>query len=253
MDELNFTSDSVKLLDSFQIPFRILHGNKIVYSNGIAHEIGDAYPVSITDKSSVIWDEEIIDYIKISRSSLRVDVKRYRNNEHMMLRINYNGNSSYLVISSHDCGELSFKDCIKYINTMKSLENILVVDDDPAVIQIYKYILDFLGYQTVLFSDAPGAMEAFESTDFDLLLSDYNMPGINGFELVKKLMEIKPAIPVIVCSGMMDSYVDMFNSFGSGHHISLMKKPVSIKKMSDILEVIEFISKICSFCRDKGR
>ncbi|PKL17285.1 MAG: hypothetical protein CVV49_11990, partial [Spirochaetae bacterium HGW-Spirochaetae-5] len=237
MDELNFTSDSVKLLDSFQIPFRILHGNRIVHSNRIAAESAHAYPVSITDKSSAVWDEEIIDYINISRSSLRVDVKRQNSNEHLMLRVNYNANSCYLIISNHDCGELSFKDCIKYINTMKRLENILVVDDDPAVIQTYKYIFDFLGYQTVLFSDSSDALKAFESTDFDLLFSDYNMPDINGFELVKKLIEIKPDIPVIVCSGLMDSYEDMFNSFGTGHHISLMKKPVSIKKMSDTLEV----------------
>jgi len=226
LDELNFTSDSVKLLDSFQIPFRILHGNKLIHSNKISSEITGKSLYSVIDKSSAIWDEEIIDYIKISRSSLRVDVKRLNNNEHMMLRINYNGNSCHLIISNHDFSELSFKDCIKYINTVKRIERIFVVDDDPAVMQTYKYILDFLGYETVLFSDSPTALEAMKSEDFDLLLSDYNMPDINGFELVKKMMEIKPVLPVIICSGLMESYEEMFNFFGTGHHISLMKKPV---------------------------
>lgn len=253
MNELNFTSDSVKLLDSFQIPFRILHGNRLIHSNKISAEIADPLLYSVIDKSSAIWDEEIIDYIKISRSSLRVDVKRLNNNEHMMLRINYNGNSCHLIISIPDCRELSLKDCIKYINTVKKIERIFVVDDDPAVTQTFKYILDFLGYETVLFSDSPTALEAMKSEDFDLLLSDYNMPDINGFELVKKMLEIKPGLPVIICSGLMESYEEMFSSFSTGHHISLMKKPVSIKKMSDILEVMEFISKICSFCRDSLR
>jgi CheY-like chemotaxis protein len=253
LNELNFTSDSVKLLDSFQIPFRILHGNRLIHSNKISAEIADPSLYSIIDKSSAIWDEEIIDYIKISRSSLRVDVKRLNNNEHMMLRINYNGNSCHLIISIPDCRELSFKDCVKYINTVKRIEKIFVVDDDDSITQTYKYILDFLGYETVLFSDPRCAREAMKMADFDLLLSDFNMPEINGFELVKELMEIKPAIPVIICSGLIENYEEMFNSFGTGHHISLMKKPVSIKNMSDTLEVMEFISKICSFCRDSLR
>lgn len=250
MDELNFTSDSIKLLDSLHIPFRIIQDNRIIHSNEISSEIEDSDITSLTDKSCLQWDEESIEYIRINHSRLRIDIKRKSSSEHMMLRINLNGNSSHLVVSNPDCRELSFKNYVKYINAGKNFENIIVVDDDPLVMEIYKYILDFLGYKTVLFSNPLLALETMKSADFDLLISDYNMPELNGFDFVKCLMEVKPMTPVVICSGLMDIYSDLFRYFGNDHHISLMTKPVTITKISNRLEVVEFITRLCSFCRE---
>jgi len=253
LDELNFTSDSIKLLDSFTLPFRIIQGSKITYSNRIPAENAELNINSIMDKSYILWDDEIIDYLKINRSNLRVDIKRNGKTEHLVIRINYDGSSCSLVISNYECSELYFKECIEYINTCKDFENIIIVDDDPVIMQTYKYIFDFLGYNTVLFSNPLYALEAVKSTDFDLLLSDYNMPDLNGLDLVKSLIEIKPLVPVIICSGLIENFSDQFRIFGNENCISLMKKPVTITKLSDRLEVVEFISRFCSFCRENTK
>lgn len=247
MNELNFTADSLKLLDSFLIPSKIIHNNRILHANRVSDNTAEIDINSIFDKSCASWDEESINYIKIRQCSLRIDIKRSSICEHMVMKISYNRIPCYLVLSNYDCGALSFNDCIEHINSRKGIEKILIVDDDPVLVQTYELIFEILGYQAFIFSSPVQVLNVMESLDFDLLISDYNMPDVNGLELIRKLMEVKPEIPVAICSGAAGIYSDLLKY---EHPVSLINKPVTIKKMSDSIEVLEFVSKICSFCRE---
>jgi CheY-like chemotaxis protein len=82
-------------------------------------------------------------------------------------------------------------------------EHILVVDDEPAIVEVVSDLLQSLGYQVTVCTESPMALDIFRANpdDFDLLVSDQTMPGLTGLELAREITAIKPALPVILCTG----------------------------------------------------
>ncbi|GBC61935.1 hybrid sensor histidine kinase/response regulato r [Desulfonema ishimotonii] len=82
-------------------------------------------------------------------------------------------------------------------------ERILVVDDEPGIANMVRIILESLGYDVEVRTEGPEALKAFETTPdrFDLVITDMTMPRMTGTDLARKLMAIRPDIPVILCTG----------------------------------------------------
>jgi len=85
-------------------------------------------------------------------------------------------------------------------------ERILIVDDENAVIQVEKQLLERLGYVVIPFTDNEGALSTFSSApdNFDLVITDMAMPKMTGLEFAGKLVSIRPDIPVILCTGFSE-------------------------------------------------
>ena len=64
---------------------------------------------------------------------------------------------------------------------------ILVVDDDAAVLDVTKEILEYSGYKTVSASDGMEAWEILQKQPVDMAVLDLNMPRMNGLELMRKI------------------------------------------------------------------
>jgi len=82
-------------------------------------------------------------------------------------------------------------------------ERVLFVDDEKALVDIGKQILERLGYEVVARTSSIEALEAFKAQPhrFDLVITDQTMPNMTGEDLAKELMRIRPDIPVILCTG----------------------------------------------------
>jgi signal transduction histidine kinase/CheY-like chemotaxis protein/integral membrane sensor domain MASE1 len=82
-------------------------------------------------------------------------------------------------------------------------ESIMVVDDEPALLELAQEILAELGYEPVGFNDSLAAAEAYESNPgrFDLILTDEVMPQQTGTELAARLRERYPRLPILLISG----------------------------------------------------
>ena len=82
-------------------------------------------------------------------------------------------------------------------------EKILFVDDEVTLAELGKKILESLGYSVMTFTSSFDALEIFRTrpNDFDLIITDMNMPDITGKELAEALLEIRPGIPIILCTG----------------------------------------------------
>jgi two-component system, cell cycle sensor histidine kinase and response regulator CckA len=82
-------------------------------------------------------------------------------------------------------------------------ERILVVDDEPTLTELVEKILGSLGYRVIARTDSRDALELFERdpAGFDMVITDMTMPGMRGDQLALKLLEIRPDIPIILCSG----------------------------------------------------
>jgi DNA-binding response OmpR family regulator len=80
-------------------------------------------------------------------------------------------------------------------------KRILAVDDDPDLLSLYVLTLAGAGYKIETAVDGEQAWRAFSTTDYDLLLTDNNMPGCTGTELVARLRHAGMTQPVIIVSG----------------------------------------------------
>ncbi|CAB1061755.1 multi-sensor hybrid histidine kinase [Olavius sp. associated proteobacterium Delta 1] len=82
-------------------------------------------------------------------------------------------------------------------------ERILLIDDEEQVIDIEQQIIERLGYKVTPKTDSQEAFEEFaaQPEKFDLVITDMTMPKMTGDQLARKLMDIRPDIPVILCTG----------------------------------------------------
>jgi len=89
-------------------------------------------------------------------------------------------------------------------------ERILLIDDEEQIIDIEQQILERLGYKVTPKTDSQEALEEFAALPekFDLVITDMTMPKMTGEQLARRLMEIKPDIPVILCTGFNETITE---------------------------------------------
>ncbi len=85
-------------------------------------------------------------------------------------------------------------------------EHILLVDDEEPVAQIEMQLLNRLGYEVTMHTSSRQALECFQADPqgFDLLLTDVTMPELTGDKLAKKVLAIRPDIPILLCTGFSE-------------------------------------------------
>ncbi len=93
-------------------------------------------------------------------------------------------------------------------------KRILVIDDDDLVRKSIQKLLHIEGYESVCVKDAREALEKLRALDFDLIISDIRMPGMNGVEAIKEARRIfdensKNQLPIIFITGYADSSLEL--------------------------------------------
>lgn len=85
-------------------------------------------------------------------------------------------------------------------------ERILIVDDEPIIVKFSTKLLKQLGYRVTGHTSSIKAIQAFKDDPFayDLIVTDMTMPGFSGIQLARQAHEIRPDIPVILCTGFSD-------------------------------------------------
>lgn len=111
-------------------------------------------------------------------------------------------------------------------------ERVLLVDDDELIVRVECQILERLGYQVTARTSSIEALETFRSQpeDYDFVISDMTMPDMTGDRLAQKILEIRPGIPVILCTGFSERMDDeKAKSIGVS---ALVMKPVAQKELA---------------------
>jgi PAS domain S-box-containing protein len=114
-------------------------------------------------------------------------------------------------------------------------QRILYLDDEDALVLLARRLLERLGYTVSGFSSAAEALAAFEAApdQFDLVLSDLSMPGITGIDVARRVLEIRPDMPVLLASGYVRAEdVDLARSMGVRE---VIWKPTTINEMGELL------------------
>lgn len=81
------------------------------------------------------------------------------------------------------------------------MSKILVIDDERSIRNTLKDILEYEKYEVDLAEDGIKALDKVKTAEYDIILCDIKMPGMDGIELLEKLTEIKPDTPVVMISG----------------------------------------------------
>ena len=89
-------------------------------------------------------------------------------------------------------------------------EHILFIDDEFALVDIGKQMLENLGYKVTTKTDSLEALKLFQEQphEFDFVITDMTMPNMTGEKLAKELMRIRPDVPIILCSGFSEQMTE---------------------------------------------
>lgn len=132
-------------------------------------------------------------------------------------------------------------------NSEKTLghEKILFVDDEAAIIKIGIQILEKLGYTVTGKTSSQEALQCFQEDPdkYDLVITDMMMPGMVGTILSKKIKEISPEIPIIICTGFSEQ-IDSEKAKSIGIQ-GFIRKPILMNELSlKIREVLDFTKQV---------
>jgi CheY-like chemotaxis protein len=109
---------------------------------------------------------------------------------------------------------------------------ILVVDDEEAILYVFERYLSVAGYRVSVAGNGHDAVRAGEAESFDLLITDFRMPGMNGIEVIHALRNLQPGLPALVISG---------NPVEAGTMppgVRFLSKPVSMAALLDIIPAL---------------
>ncbi|MEZ4266658.1 MAG: response regulator [Myxococcota bacterium] len=102
---------------------------------------------------------------------------------------------------------------------------VMLVDDDPTSLVTVAAILRGENYEVTEFSDSLAAAAAFEAKSYDVLITDYKMPGLDGLSLVRRARLVRPDSIRMMLTGVGD-YEVARSAINQGEVYRFMTKPV---------------------------
>lgn len=110
--------------------------------------------------------------------------------------------------------------------------SVLIVDDNPAVRELTRVVLERSGREVVVAEDGIAATLLLESRPFAFVLTDLNMPGRSGLEVIADARRLQPAIQVVAMSGDWVEGREDFRAAAAKLAIrALLNKPFSIREL----------------------
>lgn len=113
---------------------------------------------------------------------------------------------------------------------------ILFIDDEVVTTTLSKEGLEKLGHEVVAFTSSEEALNVFKNspTDFSLVITDKNMPNLDGLDLCVEIKKINSDVPVMVLTGFLeDGGQEKMTSVGVD---KFLLKPVSLKNINSAIE-----------------
>ncbi len=86
-------------------------------------------------------------------------------------------------------------------------QNVLIVDDDPDVRTVLQIFLDLNGYASETAENGYDGLTKLTHTNYDAVILDYMLPGMNGLSVLRHIQQHVPFTPVVMLTGHTDSEV----------------------------------------------
>ena len=117
---------------------------------------------------------------------------------------------------------------------------ILVVDDEPDIVNLIKQSLQINGLKASVFTDPVMALEDFKVNckDCTMILSDIRMPGVNGYELIRKAKEIDKQVKVVRMTAFEIQDKEFHNLLPDIKVDGFLQKPFQMQQLNELIDKI---------------
>jgi DNA-binding NtrC family response regulator len=121
---------------------------------------------------------------------------------------------------------------------MTSSKSILAIDDEQDIVNLVRDSLQMHGFKVFTFTEPSAALEHFKSNskDYDIIISDIRMPGMNGYEFVKRIKKINPKVKVILMSAFEIEDNEFHNVLPDIKVDAFLQKPFSTQRLNDVIK-----------------
>ena len=120
---------------------------------------------------------------------------------------------------------------------------ILVVEDDAAIRRVNTEVLTYSGYQVDAADDGAAAWDALQLKNYDLVLTDNDMPKVTGLELIRKIQTARLELPIIMATGTVpDEQLTQLTRYSSWQPVLTLLKPYSF---DELVEAVKSV--LCAF------
>lgn len=109
---------------------------------------------------------------------------------------------------------------------------VLVVDDDPSLRELLAVFLEQVGFEVRTAQDGQAGLNALGECHFDIIFSDFRMPGMTGLEMATRVRRIDPAIPIILVTG--EPYALEAEALAQAGIRQVLRKPFMVNELLDI-------------------
>jgi CheY-like chemotaxis protein len=114
------------------------------------------------------------------------------------------------------------------------MATILVVDDEFDIREMIETGLELDGYRVLTVDGGEQAIAVFVSQSVDLVISDIKMPSMDGVEMLARLRELAPMLPVIVASGYLaPETLEKCMALGG---VTLVRKPFAFRQLAEAVQ-----------------
>ena len=117
-------------------------------------------------------------------------------------------------------------------------EHILVVDDEEELVDLFKKMLERLGYQVTSRTSSLDAVDVFKAHPgrYHLMITDQTMPNMTGLDLAKTIHGIRPDMPIVLCTGYSD-LISLQSAEGIGVK-RLLTKPLTVRDLATTVRAV---------------
>lgn len=128
----------------------------------------------------------------------------------------------------------------------ESPRRILVIDDEPSICQLFEIVLKDSGYEVIVAGNGEQAIEAFRDKSFDIVITDKNLPGMSGLDVMREIKQLRPDSDVIMITGYAskESAMEALNRGATAY----LEKP-----FDDLDQVVEKVHQVAQRQQEKGR
>jgi CheY-like chemotaxis protein len=120
------------------------------------------------------------------------------------------------------------------------MARLLVIDDDELVRASLQILLEATGHEVVLVANGRSGIASVKADGFDLVICDVFMPEMDGFETLREIRRIDPALPVVVISGVridrtgspLPDFLKMAVDLGA---VASLQKPLDPGEVADVV------------------
>ena len=113
-------------------------------------------------------------------------------------------------------------------------EQLLVVDDNEGLQEVVSKNLSFMGYGVIVADDGLEAATLFLTGSYDLVITDFQMPVIGGWELSRLIKESSPDTPVIVITGSADD--KQWEKLNMNYVDAIIMKPFKVEEIETTVQ-----------------